>query len=115
MASASSAFGFAHAARSLRRTHTPFRLGQVVEDVAFLVYSTPSDDGVFAEDVAHRTMQRLGAVEDEQHALCRVQAAVARREAVRPRTTVAFSVEPSMMPRGTLVPSTVTQSAPTMV
>jgi hypothetical protein len=86
----------------------------VVEDVAFLVSSTPGDHGALAEHVADRAVQCLAAVEDEQDPRRRVQAPVAR-PAIRPRTTVAFSVEPSTTPSGTLVPSAVTPRAPTMV
>ena len=38
-----------------------------------------------------------------------------RRAVINARTTVAFSVDPSTTPNGTLVPSAVTPSAPIMV
>jgi hypothetical protein len=76
----------------------------MVDHVASLVFSTTRDDGVVAEHVAHRSGERRATIEDEQ-----IPSDASRPRspspAIRPRTTVAFSVEPSTTPRGTLVPS----------
>src|SRR3954471_8550748 len=49
-------------------------LGQVGEHVALLVPDAALDRGVDAEHVTDRLAQRLGAVEDDQHALLDIQA-----------------------------------------
>jgi hypothetical protein len=50
-------------------------LGQVIEHVAFLAADAALDRGVDAEDVVDGLAQRLGAVEDDQHALVDIEAA----------------------------------------
>ena len=50
-------------------------LGQVIEDVAFLVADASLDRRVDAEDVVDGLAQRLAAVEDDEHALVDVEAA----------------------------------------
>ena len=87
-------------------------LGQVVEHVALLVADAALDRRVDAEDVADGLAQRLGAVEDDEHALLDVQAALdeVREQRV---ATVAFSVEPSHSPSGCLTPSVSIPSATT--
>jgi hypothetical protein len=73
----------------------------------------PGYHGVVAEDLAHSLGERLATVEDEQHAVSAVKPRTLS-EATKPRTTEAFSVEPSTTPKGTLVPFAVTPRAPTM-
>ena len=66
----------AQAARSRRRTSRAVALGQVVEHVALLVTHAALHRRVDAEHVADGLAQRLGAVDDDEHALLDVQAAL---------------------------------------
>jgi hypothetical protein len=56
----------------------PLGFGQMVEHILGLMNSTPGDHGVVAEHVAHGAGEGLAAIEDEQHALAGVQAAVSQ-------------------------------------
>jgi hypothetical protein len=66
-----------------------------------------------AEHVAHRLKQRLGAADDDQHALLSVEAAVDQIHEQRGGGLLAFSVEPSHNPSGCMTPSTSIPSATT--
>ena len=66
----------AHAWRSRRRTSGRSRSGRWSEHVALLVAHAALHRGVDAEHVADRLAQRLGAVDDHEHALLDVEAAL---------------------------------------
>jgi hypothetical protein len=63
-----------------------------------------------AEHVADRLPERLGAVDHEQDPLFGVEARSTRSDSSAV-ATVAFSVEPSQSPSGSLTPSVVIPSA----
>ena len=88
--------------------------GQVVHHVSFFVDPAPGDHSEMAVDVGDGFAERFAAIQDEQGPADGSRPR-ARRSVMRCRTTVAFSVEPSTTPRGTLVPEAVTPSAPIMV
>ena len=78
-------------------------LGEMTEDVAFFVPQAALH-GHVAEHGADRLAQRFGAVDDEQHPLLGVQAALDQIRQQRGRDG-RVSVEPSHSPSGIFTPS----------